>query len=53
MLILAYLAEGATRTWSEAGITRPLAVAETFLSLAFFVAVIAYARHTQRSNHQA
>ena len=44
LLILAYFAEGATRAWSDAGLSRQLASLEVLLSLAFFAAVVAYAR---------
>jgi uncharacterized membrane protein len=44
LLILAYFAEGATRAWSDAGLSRRLAGLEIVLSLAFFAAVVAYAR---------
>ncbi|MGQ0651480.1 MAG: DUF2069 domain-containing protein [Betaproteobacteria bacterium] len=44
MLILAYFAEGATRAWSERGLSQGLAVAEIVLSLAFFGAAVAFAR---------
>jgi uncharacterized membrane protein len=47
MLILAYFAEGATRAWSEAGLSRTLACAEIALSLAFFAAAVSYARLTR------
>ena len=47
MLILAYFAEGATRAWSDAGLSRLLAVAEIALSLAFFAAAVSYARLTR------
>ncbi|MGH8310700.1 MAG: DUF2069 domain-containing protein [Steroidobacteraceae bacterium] len=47
MLILAYLAEGVTRAWSESGMSRNLALAEIALSLTFFVAAVSYARATQ------
>ena len=46
MLILAYVAEGATRTWSESSM---LALAELVLSLIFFAAVVSYARLTRAS----
>jgi uncharacterized membrane protein len=46
MLILAYFAEGATRAWSENGLSQALALAEVALSLAFFAAALAYARLT-------
>ena len=44
LLILAYFAEGAMRAWSDTGLSRRLAWAEIVLSLAFFAAVVAYAR---------
>ena len=44
LLILAYFAEGATRAWSDAGLSRQLAGLEILFSLAFFAAVVAYAR---------
>lgn len=47
MLILAYFAEGVTRAWSEAGLSRQLALGEIALSLAFFVAAVSYARLTR------
>jgi uncharacterized membrane protein len=47
MLALAYLAEGVMRAWSDAGLSRQLAVAEIALSLAFFAAAVSYARLTR------
>jgi uncharacterized membrane protein len=47
MLILAWLAEGATRAWSEKGLSQALAACEIFLSLLFFAAAVSYARATQ------
>src|SRR2546423_1481087 len=44
MLILAYLAEGITRAWSERGASQSLACAEIVLSLLFFAAALAFAR---------
>lgn len=44
LLILGYFAEGATRAWGDAGLSRQLALLEVALSLAFFAAVVAYAR---------
>jgi uncharacterized membrane protein len=44
LLILAYFAEGATRAWSERGLSQLLAGAEIVLSLIFFAAAVAYAR---------
>jgi uncharacterized membrane protein len=44
MLILAYLAEGVVRAWSETGFSQTLALWETGLSLAFFAAAVSYAR---------
>jgi uncharacterized membrane protein len=47
LLVLGYFAEGATRAWSDAGLSRQLAFLEVVLSLAFFAAVVAYARLTR------
>ncbi len=50
LLILAYFAEGATRAWSERGLSQLLAGAEIILSLVFFAAVVVYARLTVSHN---
>jgi uncharacterized membrane protein len=47
MLILGYFAEGVTRAWSERGTSQALAACEVALSLAFFVAAVAFARATR------
>jgi uncharacterized membrane protein len=47
MLILAYLAEGTTRAWSDQGLSQTLAVGEALLSLLYFAAVVSYARGTR------
>jgi uncharacterized membrane protein len=47
LLILAYVAEGVTRAWSDAGLSRALAIAEVTLSVLFFAAAVSYARATQ------
>ena len=47
MLVLAYFAEGATRAWAEAGLSRSLALLEVALSLVFFAAAVSYARMTR------
>lgn len=47
LLILAYFAEGATRAWSDAGLSRTLAWIELALSLAFFAVAVSYARLTR------
>jgi len=47
MLVLAYLAEGVTRAWSEQGASQLLAAIEIALSLAFFCAVVGYVRTVQ------
>ncbi|MCG6876893.1 MAG: DUF2069 domain-containing protein [Betaproteobacteria bacterium] len=44
MLILAYVAEGAVRAWSDHGLSAALAVAEAILALAFFASAVTYAR---------
>jgi uncharacterized membrane protein len=47
MFILAYFTEGAVRAWAERGMSQLLAGAEVALSVAFFVAVVAYSRLTR------
>lgn len=47
LLILAYFAEGATRAWSDGGLSQRLAWLEVALSVAFFAAAVSYARATQ------
>jgi uncharacterized membrane protein len=47
MLILAYLAEGVVRAWSERGAAQLLAGTEIALSVTYFAAAVAYARLTQ------
>ncbi|MBV8033100.1 MAG: DUF2069 domain-containing protein [Betaproteobacteria bacterium] len=44
MLAFAYFAEGAMRSWSDAGASRACAAAEVGLSLAFAVAAIGFVR---------
>jgi len=51
MLILAYFAEGATRAWSDTGVSQKLALLEVALSLAYFVAAVSYARGTKARGH--
>lgn len=48
LLILGYLAEGATRAWSDSGVSQKLAMLEVVLSLTFFGAAVAYARWARR-----
>jgi uncharacterized membrane protein len=47
LLALAYVAEGVTRAWSDAGLSRQLAFVEIVLSLMFFAAAVSYARLTR------
>jgi uncharacterized membrane protein len=47
MLVLAYLAEGVVRAWSERGTAQILAALEIAFSLIFFAAAVSYARATQ------
>ena len=47
LLVLAYFAEGVTRAWSDAGLSRQLAFAEAALSVLFFAAVVGYAKLTR------
>lgn len=51
MLILAYFAEGATRAWSDKGLSQTLAFWEIGLSVLFFAAAVIYARATQARGH--
>ena len=44
MLILAYVAEGSVRAWSDQGLSAALALIETILALAFFASAVTYAR---------
>jgi len=48
MLILAYLAEGGMRAWSETGLSRTMAFLELALSVLFFCTVVGYARLTRQ-----
>ena len=50
MFILAYFIEGVMRAWSERGASQWLAAGEIALSLAYFAAVVAYARLTRASS---
>jgi uncharacterized membrane protein len=49
LLILAYFAEGVTRTVAERGASQACAAAELVLSVAFFAEVVAFARLTRAS----
>ena len=49
LLILAYFAEGVTRTVAERGAGQACAAAELALSVVFFAAVVAYARRSRAS----
>lgn len=51
MLVLAYLAEGVVRAWSESGTAQGLAALEITLSLIFFATAVSYARATQTRRH--
>lgn len=51
MLILAYVAEGATRAWVDRGTPQALAWLEIALSAAFFAAAVSYVRATQAGRH--
>jgi len=44
LLIWLYVAEGATRAWSDSGTSAQLAVVELVLALGFFAAAVAYLR---------
>ena len=47
MFVLAYFTEGVVRAWGDQGLSQTLALAETALSVAFFVAAVAYSRLTR------
>lgn len=49
MFVLAYFTEGVVRAWGDQGLSQTLALAETALSVAFFVATVAYSRLTRAS----
>lgn len=49
MLVLAYVAEGAVRAWSDHGLSAQLALAQALLSFIFFVGAIAYVRTLPRA----
>ncbi len=49
MFVLIYFAEGATRGWSDKGISQLLALAEVAISILFFWSTIAYVRATAPS----
>jgi uncharacterized membrane protein len=48
MLILLYVTEGSVRAWSDHGLSAGLAVAETVLSVIFYLSAIFYARYAHR-----
>lgn len=48
LLVLAYLAEGTVRAWSDAGVPALLACVEITLAVIFFTAAIAYVRCVTR-----
>ena len=49
MLILAYVAEGCVRAWSDRGLSARLALAEVALALIFYAACIGYVRLSRRA----
>ena len=49
MLILAYFAEGAVRTFGDGGRSAALALTEIVLALVFFVSTVFYARLTRQT----
>ena len=44
MLILAYVAEGTVRAWSDHGVSAGLALAQVILAVVFFASAVTYAR---------
>jgi uncharacterized membrane protein len=53
MLILAYLAEGAARAWSDTGASASLARMEILLAVIFFTAATVYVRGVTRKPRQS
>ena len=53
MLILAYFAEGAVRSFGDGGMSAALAFAEVALTLVFFASAVLYARVTRASQPRA
>jgi len=51
MLILAYLAEGVARAFSDSGLSAALALVEVALALIFFASAVLYARHGRQIEH--
>ncbi len=49
MLILAYVAEGAVRAWSDQGLSAGLALAQMLLSFVFFAGAVIYVRAQPRA----
>ncbi len=49
MFILLYFTEGVVRGWGDTGMSQRLALGEVALSLAFFGAVVTYARLTRNA----
>jgi uncharacterized membrane protein len=49
MLILAYVGEGMTRVFTDAGTSAALASIEALFALVFFLSAVFYARLTRRS----
>src|SRR6185369_5560613 len=47
LLVWLYAAEGATRVWTDRGLSAQLALAELLLSLAYFASVVLYLRSTR------
>lgn len=50
LLVLAYLAEGIVRAWSDTGAAARLAGVEVTLAVIFFTAAIAYVRSVTRAS---
>lgn len=47
LLVLAYFAEGVTRAWADRPPSQYFAMGEAVLAVAFFVAVVTFARRTR------
>ena len=53
MFILIWFTEGAVRAWSDTGLSAHFGMVEVFLTSAFFISAILYARHTAPSRNHA
>jgi uncharacterized membrane protein len=53
MFILLYFTEGVVRAWSDSGLSAQFGIVEVFLTTAFFISAILYARASAPSRNPA